>query len=92
MKLEPEDIERLREYVIRKGFKYEGTWYFRATWMDRKLFRKLEEKGLIKKAGILYELKSKGVRFPNKGGYYGRGVFASLIWQVEDSKINQKNL
>ena len=73
-------INELINYVLKRGFEYEGVWYFRKTWMDAKNFRLLKQSGLIEKFEPSNILRQKEVRFPKHGG--------GLLYMINNDQIN----
>lgn len=76
--------EELRTYVNRYGFSQDGNWYFRASWMRRRLRKYLENVGAIKRIGTLTTLRNIGVEFPpNHHPYVSRTVFYTVSERIK---------
>ena len=79
-------INKIKDYLSEHGFKYNGVWYFRSSWMNQEYFRLLKESSLVEKVGIPSVLMSMGIKIPDRLYSGGRGP--PLIYQVTNDKIN----
>jgi hypothetical protein len=84
-------VSELRSYLKDKGFRYEGLWYFRTTWMHKRILNNLERNGLVKKVGSIYDVAQKGIQFPNSSPEYDKrlGINNSIIYQVISNELNE---
>lgn len=79
-------IRKLIDYVLEYGFKHDGVWYFRNSWMNHNYARLFESAGLIEKEGSPDDLRHIGVNVPNTPAYTVKGGIQ--IYRVNDDKIN----
>lgn len=84
-------IKELSDYVLEHGFKHDGVWYFRKSWMRQNSFNLFREAGLIEKVGTIKFLRNSDIKVPD-AFLYNTGRGKPQIYRVTDDKINNLNL
>lgn len=79
-------VSELENYLLEKGFKHDGVWYLRKSWMNESHFRLFEAAGLVELIGTYDDLRNTGVELP--GTYNGKAANA-VFYRVINDKINQ---
>lgn len=80
-------LSTLTDYLLDKGFKDEGIWYFRGSWMKNNILRFFEQVGIVERMGTSDFLRKQGVKVPNTPIYTGKG--SGLVYRVNDPEINK---
>lgn len=59
-----EDLRRLKEYIPSHGFRHGEAYIFATSWLDYNLRERLERRGIVRRAGTGFQLRTRGIHVP----------------------------